>query len=74
MCLAMPMEVVRIEGARGLVRSAGIELEVGLELVQDVAPGDYVIVHAGYAISALPADEARETLAIFAQLEESEAA
>lgn len=68
MCLAVPMEVVRIEGSSGLVRSSGLELEVGLDLLEEVQVGDYVIVHAGYAIQAVPADEAKETLAIFDRL------
>lgn len=82
MCVAIPMQVVKVEGARGLVRSAGVELdmegnvvrssgvelEIGLELVTDVKVGDYVIIHAGYAIQTLSADDARETLAIFERL------
>ena len=71
MCLAIPMQVVRIEGRRGVVCFSGVELEIALDLVEEVAEGDYVIVHAGYAIKAMSAEEARETLAIFERLEES---
>ena len=68
MCLAVPMEVVRIDGTRGVVRQSGIELTVALDLVEGVQVGEYVIVHAGFAIQSLPAEEARETLAIFERL------
>jgi len=82
MCVAIPMEVVRVDASRGVVRSAGVELgsdgnlvhasnvelEVRLDLLEDVRVGDYVIVHAGYAIQALPAAEARETLAVLERL------
>jgi len=71
MCVAVPMRVDSVEGRRGVVSSSGVELEVGLDLVDEVAVGDYVIVHAGFAIQVLPEDEARERLAIFARLAES---
>lgn len=68
MCLAVPMEVVKIEGKLGRARYGEIELEVGLDLLEEIAVGDYVIVHAGYAIQRILADEAKETLAIFERL------
>lgn len=82
MCVAIPMEVVKIDGSRGVVRSAGVELdldgnvvrssgvelEIGLDLVENVAVGDYVLLHAGYAIQSLSAEDARETLAVFERL------
>lgn len=71
MCLATPMQVTSIEGSVATVQSAGVRLDVGLELVDDVAVGDYVIVHAGYAIQRLTAEEAAETLSILERLQES---
>jgi len=64
MCLAIPLQVLSIDGDRAHVASGGMELEVGLELVDEVSVGDYVIVHAGYAIQQLTAAEAEETLTI----------
>ena len=69
MCLAVPMRLERVEGALGLARSAGLELDVALDLVPEALEGDYVIVHAGYAIQSLSEEEAKETLAILARLE-----
>jgi len=64
MCVAVPMRIQRVDGSLATVTSAGVTLEVSLDLVGDVAPGDFVIVHAGYAIQRVPADEALATLAI----------
>ncbi len=71
MCLAVPMSVLSVSGDQGRVRSAGVEMDVSLVLVEDVKPGDYVIVHAGFAIQRLSEEDARETLEIFSRLEKS---
>jgi len=68
MCLAVPLEVVAIAGDTARVRSSGMELDVALDLVEGVAVGDFVIVHAGYAIQRLTAEDAAETLAILERL------
>lgn len=70
MCLAVPLEVISVTGDTARVRAAGIELDVALDLVEGTAEGDYVIVHAGYAIQRLTAEEATETLAILARMGE----
>ena len=69
MCLAVPMQIEKIEGDRGIVKVGGVEREVGLQLLKDVKVGDYVIVHAGFAIQHLDEEEAAETLALFAEME-----
>ena len=71
MCLAIPLQLEHVEGNAGRVRTSGLELDVALDLVPGVEAGDYVIVHAGYAIQSLSAEEAHETLAILKRLEES---
>ncbi|HSN46056.1 MAG TPA: HypC/HybG/HupF family hydrogenase formation chaperone [Casimicrobiaceae bacterium] len=50
-----------------LVDLSGVQKRVSLELVDDVAPGDYVIVHVGYALTKLDPDEAERTLRTFAE-------
>ena len=70
MCLAIPALVVeRIDGDEALIDAGGVEKRVSLALVSDAAAGDYVIVHAGFAISRLDPEEAAQTLALFAQLD-----
>lgn len=72
MCLGIPMEVVDIgEDRMGIVEMAGVRREVGLHLVDDVEIGEYVIVHAGFAISKLDEKEAQETLALLREMAEA---
>lgn len=68
MCLAVPMKIKSIEGNTARVSTATLELDVCLDLVESVQVGDYVLVHAGYAIERLSPDDAEERLAIFARL------
>jgi len=68
MCLAIPARVVELmEGDGARVDLGGVRKEISLALVDDVAVGDYVIVHVGYALSKLDPDEAEKTLALFAE-------
>jgi hydrogenase expression/formation protein HypC len=68
MCLALPVRVVELlPGGNALVDLGGIRKSISLALVDDVAAGDYVILHVGYALSRLDPAEAERTLALFAQ-------
>lgn len=68
MCLAIPARVAELlEGDKAVVDLGGVRKEISLALVEGVSVGDYVIVHVGYALSRLDEDEARQTLALFAQ-------
>ncbi len=69
MCLAIPAEVLKVDGNKGVVDYGGLEQEVSLDLVEDVCPGDYVLVHVGFAIEKVSKDAALETIAIFKELE-----
>ena len=71
MCLALPCRIVELRpGDQALVDVAGVSREISLALVDDVALGDYVIVHVGYALTRLDPEEAARTLALFAELGE----
>ncbi len=65
MCVAVPMELIRIDGSLGVVRQNGVELTVALDLLEGAKVGDYVVVHAGFAIQSMAPEEAQEALAIF---------
>jgi hydrogenase expression/formation protein HypC len=68
MCLAIPARVVELkDDDQAIIDLAGVRKEISLALVDDVWPGDYVIVHVGYA-------EAAKTLELFAGLAAQEAA
>lgn len=67
MCLAIPGKVTEINGAKAVVDYGGVQREVDISLVEPKI-GDYVIVHAGFAIQLLDKQDAEETLAIFKEL------
>lgn len=67
MCLAVPAEVVAlVPPRRARVSLGGVVKEIGLDLVDDVVVGDYVLVHVGFALGRIDPDEARRTLALLA--------
>lgn len=72
MCLAVPMKIVKIlEHGKALVKQDDLETEVDLSLIRDANVGDYVIIHAGYAIDFLDLEEAEERLKLFRAMEEA---
>jgi len=68
MCLAVPAKVTKIDGDMATVEVGGIARGASLMLVDDVAVGDYVLVHAGFAIHRVDAEEAEESLRLLRQL------
>lgn len=69
MCLAIPALIEQLTASdSAIVSLGGVRKEVSLALVEDVAVGDYVIVHVGYALQKLDQEEAQHTLALFAEL------
>ncbi len=70
MCLGIPMKVVEINGFNARCEAKGVEREVSLFMLQDedVQPGDYVMIHVGYAIQKMTAQEARSAWEIFDQM------
>jgi len=68
MCLAIPGKLVSINGETGIVESGGVRREVGLQLVPEAKVGDYVLLHAGFAIQVVDEKEAAETLALLEEL------
>ena len=61
MCVGLPAKVVRIQDGMALVDASGARREVSAELLSDIDPGDYVMVHAGLAIAKITAEDAEET-------------
>jgi hydrogenase expression/formation protein HypC len=69
MCLAIPVRVVRLLGDDWVdVEVGGVINRVSVALIEAVALGEYLIVHAGFAITRLDVAEAEKTLALFAQI------
>ncbi len=63
MCLAVPSKITEINDTVGIVDVDGVTREASLMLLEDVKIGDYVIVHAGFAISKIDKESAEQTLA-----------
>ena len=68
MCLAVPLKLVSVSGADAVGEVGGIQREVSIMMTPDVKVGDYVIVHAGFAIQVLDQQEAEENLELLRQI------
>ena len=72
MCVGLPAKVVRIQDGMALVDASGARREVSAELLDDVDPGDYVMVHAGLAIAKITAEDTEETDEVLRDVEDAE--
>ena len=71
MCLAVPMEIIEIRGNSAVAELGGVRREVNVQLMEDARVGDYLIVHAGFAIQKLDREEAEKTLSLLRELADS---
>ena len=68
MCLAIPAQVVEmVDDEHAVVDMSGVRKLISIALLDELAVGDYVIVHVGYALSRLEPEEAAETLRLFSE-------
>lgn len=67
MCLAIPSKIIRIDQEMAVIDVDGIQREASLLLLEDAKVGDYVIVHAGFAIHRIDEADAHETLELLRQ-------
>ena len=76
MCLGIPMEVVAVDGLQARGSAQGVEREISLFLLKDeqVAVGDFVLVHVGYAIQKITPQDARSTWELYDELLRAEGA
>ncbi|EHL30431.1 HypC/HybG/HupF family hydrogenase formation chaperone [Legionella drancourtii] len=69
MCLALPAQITQIlDNDRAIINLGGITKEISIALLDEIAEGDYVIIHVGYALTRLDEQEAKKTLSLFAQM------
>jgi len=68
MCLGVPMRVVSINDEVAVCEIDGVKREASLMMVENVAVGDFVLIHAGFAIEKLDEEDARQTLQLFREL------
>jgi hydrogenase expression/formation protein HypC len=71
MCLAIPAKVIRVEGSQALVTIEDIEYSASLLLLEDVNPGDFILLHAGFAIEKVDPEEAEETIRLLKEIEKN---
>ena len=68
MCLAIPVAIRKIEGTNAMVEIGGVMRTISLALTPEAKAGNYVLVHAGYAIGIVDEEEAQETLKLFEEM------
>ncbi len=68
MCLAVPVQIEKKTSNRATVTLGGARKEVSLDLVPDAGAGDWVLVHAGFAITVIDAEQAKETFDVLAEM------
>jgi len=72
MCLSVPALVVKIEEQMADVSVGGAIFRAGLQMVENISVGDYVLLHAGFAIQKISEEEAIETLNLLNELKDYE--
>jgi hydrogenase expression/formation protein HypC len=68
MCLGIPVKIISIEGDMATVAVEGVEYKAGLQLLPDCTVGDFVMLHAGFAIEKVDPEEAAETLRLLNEI------
>lgn len=68
MCVGLPARIESIEDGEAVVDATGARRKISVELIRDLTPGDYVMIHAGIAIAKITAEEAQETKEIMEEL------
>ena len=71
MCLSLPARVISVNGDVAEVSVGGAVFSAGLQMVPDVTVGDYILLHAGFAIEKLSEEEALETLRLLKEMDDA---
>lgn len=71
MCLSIPAKVVDINGMVADVSVGGTVFKAGLQMVEDVKIGDYILLHTGFAIQKISEEEANETLRLLNEINDA---
>ena len=73
MCVGLPAKIVTMKDGMAVVDASGAKREISTELLENVEPGDYVMVHAGFAIEKMSEKEALEGLEFLAEVLDEQA-
>jgi hydrogenase expression/formation protein HypC len=71
MCLAIPAKVISVDGTTARVTIEDVEYTASLLLLDDVKPGDFIMLHAGFAIGKVDPQEAADTLQLLLDMEKN---
>jgi hydrogenase expression/formation protein HypC len=71
MCLSIPAKIISIDSSMAKVSAGGAIFSAGLHMIEDARVGDYVLLHAGFAIQKINEKEAEETLKLFEEISNS---
>lgn len=71
MCLAIPLKLIEINGKNAVGEALGMRRQLRVDFICDPKPGDYVIVHAGFAIERLPENQALEDIAAWSEVDDA---
>lgn len=69
MCLSIPARILSIKGSMAKVSAGGAVISIGLHMIENARVGDYVLLHAGFAIQKISEEEAAETINLFKEME-----
>ena len=70
MCLAIPLRLLEINGKTAVGEAMGMRREIRVDFIENPQPGDYVIVHAGFAIERLPESQALDDLEAWEEMKD----
>ena len=68
MCLAVPLKIVSVDGKHAVGEAAGLSQSVRVDFIPDIVPGDYVMVHAGFAIEKVDSQQAQQTRDLYQEI------
>jgi hydrogenase expression/formation protein HypC len=71
MCLSIPARIVSIDGIMAEVSAGGAIFKAGLHMIENARVGDYILLHAGFAIQKVDEKEAEETIKLFEEMNNS---
>jgi hydrogenase expression/formation protein HypC len=71
MCLSIPAKIISIDGTIAEVSAGGAIFKAGIHMIENARIGDYILLHAGFAIQKISEKEAEETLRLFEEMNNS---
>ena len=69
MCLAVPLKIIEVNGKTAVAEAMGVSRKIRVDFIPEPRAGDYVMVHAGFAIERLPERQALDDIAAWEELE-----